>query len=180
MVYTITFLLFPSDPRHYKQEPAMEICSSCDAAAVVAAASSPTAKLVLQDGKLQQFLRPVKASHVLRKDPACFVCNADVMEFDDFVSPVHADDDRQPGQLYFLLPVSMLRRPLHAEEMVAPVTKARAALMVSGGFHFPDASAAKSGSRLVVEPGQRRRRPSSMRRGGEGRDFKLGLSGIPE
>ncbi|KAJ8460672.1 hypothetical protein OPV22_033598 [Ensete ventricosum] len=165
----------------------MGICSSCDATTVVAATA--TAKLVLQDGKLQEFARPVKAFHVLQKDPNCFVCSADDMEFDDFVSPVNADDELQPGQLYFLLPVSMLRRPLHAEEMAALAVKASAALMDSGGYHcrggpvgrlvFPDASA--GGIRSAVAPAARRRRgPSSKRQGGKGRDFKSELGGIPE
>ncbi|CAL9151235.1 uncharacterized protein LOC103993094 [Musa acuminata AAA Group] len=165
----------------------MGICSSCDATTVVAATA--TAKLVLQDGKLQEFARPVKASHVLQKDPNCFVCSADDMGFDDFVSPVNADDELQPGQLYFLLPVSMLRRPLHAEEMAALAVKASAALMDSDGYHcrggpvgrlvFPEASA--DGIRSAVAPAQRRRRgPSSKRRGGKGRDFKSELGGIPE
>ncbi|KAJ8492600.1 hypothetical protein OPV22_014321 [Ensete ventricosum] len=77
----------------------------------------PTAKLVLQDGKLQEFSRPVKASHVLRKDLARFVRNAYDMEFDDFISPIHAEDGLRPGLLYFLLSVFMLRRPLHVKEI---------------------------------------------------------------
>ncbi|THU71588.1 hypothetical protein C4D60_Mb04t03040 [Musa balbisiana] len=67
----------------------MGICTSCDATTV-------TVKLVLQDGTLQQFSRPVKASRILDKHPSCFVCNADNMKFNDFVSPVDADSSLPP------------------------------------------------------------------------------------
>ncbi|WOK92238.1 hypothetical protein Cni_G00929 [Canna indica] len=163
----------------------MGICSSYDATAV-AAASGATAKLVLQDGKLQEFARPVKAAHVLQKDPACFVCSADDMEFDDFVAPVNAEDELQPGQLYFLLPVSMLRRRLHADEIAALAVKASAALMGSGSGCHCQCRKGCAGQHLVfpdaAAPEQRRsrRRPGSRRGGGKGRDFKSGLSGIPE
>ncbi|RWV99672.1 hypothetical protein GW17_00037412 [Ensete ventricosum] len=65
----------------------------------------------------KEFSRPVKASHVLRKDLARFVRNAYDMEFDDFISPIHAEDGLRPGLLYFLLSVFMLRRPLHVKEI---------------------------------------------------------------
>jgi len=108
----------------------MGICSSCEATAVVAL----TAKLVLPDGKLQEFDRPVKVSHVvqLQKDPGCcFVCNSDEMEFGGLVTAVDADEELQMGQLYFLLPRSMLGKFLHADDMAALAVKASNALMVS-------------------------------------------------
>ncbi|XP_042443062.1 uncharacterized protein LOC122028113 [Zingiber officinale] len=173
----------------------MGICSSCEATAVAAgggdaAAATTTAKLVLQDGRLQEFPRPVKAGHVLQKQPSCFVCSANDMEFDDYVSAVDAEDELQLGQLYFLLPVSMLRRRLHADDIAALAVKASAALMSSGGaaggchcraLVFPEA-----GARLAVSTGapelqrRRRRRSGGRRGGGRGRDFKSTLSGIPE
>ncbi|WOK99194.1 hypothetical protein Cni_G07906 [Canna indica] len=103
----------------------MGICNSCDA---LSAADSATAKLVLQDGKLQEFARPVMVSRVLEREPTCFLWDADDMVFDGFVSAVDAEDELRPGQLYFLLPISMLRRPLHAGEMAALAVKASAAL----------------------------------------------------
>ncbi|RWW71397.1 hypothetical protein BHE74_00020864 [Ensete ventricosum] len=78
---------------------------------------STLSSLRSKDGKLQEFSRPVKASHVLRKDLARFVRNAYDMEFDDFISPIHAEDGLRPGLLYFLLSVFMLRRPLHVKEI---------------------------------------------------------------
>ncbi|KAE8655127.1 hypothetical protein F3Y22_tig00117034pilonHSYRG00838 [Hibiscus syriacus] len=101
----------------------MGICSSCDSTHVA------TAKLILHDGRLQEFPYPVKASYVLQKNPMCFICNADEMEFDDIVSAIEEDEELQPGQLYFALPLSWLNYPLHAEEMAALAVKASSALM---------------------------------------------------
>ncbi|XP_064947490.1 uncharacterized protein LOC103989419 [Musa acuminata AAA Group] len=53
------------------------------------------------------------------------------MEFDGFVHAVSADDELRPGQLYFLLPISMLQRPLSKEEVAALAVRASAALLVA-------------------------------------------------
>ncbi|GER35707.1 plastid movement impaired 2 [Striga asiatica] len=104
----------------------MGICSSCESTTVA------TAKLIMDDGGLQEFTCPVKASYVLQANPAYFICNSDEMEFGDVVSPVSDDEELQPGQLYFALPLSRLRRRLRAEEMAALAVKATAALARCG------------------------------------------------
>ncbi|KAL6993658.1 hypothetical protein U1Q18_011770 [Sarracenia purpurea var. burkii] len=105
----------------------MGICSSCESTSVA------TAKLILQDGRLQEFSYPVKASYLLQKDPTSFICNSDEMDFDDVLSAVTDDEELQPGQLYFALPLSQLKHPLLPEEMAALAVKASSALMKSGG-----------------------------------------------
>ena len=55
------------------------------------------------------------------------------MDFDDVVSVIHDDEELQPGQPYFALPLGKLKQPLQAEEMAALAVKARSALMRSGG-----------------------------------------------
>ncbi|KAJ4966210.1 hypothetical protein NE237_018059 [Protea cynaroides] len=105
----------------------MGICSSCEATSVA------TAKLILEDGKLQEFSYPVKVSEVLRKNPTCFICNSDEMYFDDFVSAISEKEVLQPGYLYFALPLSKLKHPLQAEEMAALAVKASLALRRSSG-----------------------------------------------
>ncbi|KAH7851064.1 hypothetical protein Vadar_006887 [Vaccinium darrowii] len=104
----------------------MGICSSCQSTSVA------TAKLVLHDGRLQEYAYPVKVSYILQKDPSCFICNSDDMDFDDVVSAVRDDEELQLGQLYFALPLSRLRRRLEAEEMAALAVKASSALMKTG------------------------------------------------
>nr|GMC57094.1 HTH-type transcriptional regulator protein ptxE [Ipomoea batatas] len=105
----------------------MGICTSCESTSVA------TAKLILTDGRLEEFSYPVKASYVLQKDPTIFICNSDEMDFGDVVSAISGDEELQPGQLYFALPLSRLKRRLQAEEMAALAVKASSALTKSGG-----------------------------------------------
>ncbi|XP_008790201.2 uncharacterized protein LOC103707479 [Phoenix dactylifera] len=173
----------------------MGICSSCQATAAAVEATA-TVKVVLQDGKLEEFSRPVKAANVLQKDPTCFVCNSDDMEFGGFVSAVSADEELQPGQLYFLLPLSELRRPIRAEEMATLAVRASAALMSgassasrchkgslaplvfpAGGRRSGVEAGGGGGGRVAMAEGDRRR---PRRAGGRGRSFTSKLSAIAE
>ncbi|GAB2282534.1 hypothetical protein Dimus_017075 [Dionaea muscipula] len=103
----------------------MGICSSSESTSV------QTAKLILQDGRLQEFPYPVKVSYILQTDPTCIICNSDELEFDDVITAVREDQELQVGQLYFALPRSKLRRPLRPDEMAALAVKASTALMKS-------------------------------------------------
>ncbi|KAL0450256.1 UNVERIFIED_CONTAM: hypothetical protein Slati_1582000 [Sesamum latifolium] len=162
----------------------MGICSSCDSTSVA------TAKLILDDGRLQEFPYPVKVSYVLQKNPACFICNSDEMDFDDVVSAVSDDEELQPGQLYFALPLSRLKHRLQAEEMAALAVKASSALTKSGGncgdkcgcrrniLVFPGETGVKQSRKAggnVGETGSGGRRRS----GGRGK-ITARLSAIPE
>ncbi|KAI3452099.1 hypothetical protein Pfo_008764 [Paulownia fortunei] len=166
----------------------MGICSSCESTSVA------TAKLILDDGRLQEFPYPVKVSCVLQKNPACFICNSDEMDFDDVVSAVSDDEELQPGQLYFALPLSQLKHRLQAEEMAALAVKASSALTKSGGncgekcgcrrniLVFPGEYGPNQ-SRKVVDGGNVGGTGSGRRRsGGAGRRGKITarLSSIPE
>ncbi|KAG6408186.1 hypothetical protein SASPL_131190 [Salvia splendens] len=156
----------------------MGICSSCESTSVA------TAKLILGDGRLQEYPYPVKVSYVLQKNPAFFICNSDEMDFDNVVSAVSDDDELQPGQIYFALPLSKLSRRLQADEMAALAVKASSALSKSGGE--------KCGCRrnILVFTGENDlRQPvkdsgSGGRRSGGGRRRKVALaarlSAIPE
>ncbi|KAM7250947.1 hypothetical protein ACFE04_022830 [Oxalis oulophora] len=104
----------------------MGLCNSSNSTHVA------TAKVVLHDGQLQEFSYPVKVSYVLLKNPSCFICDSDDMDFDGVVSPLKDNDELFPGNLYFALPLSKLRRRLEAEEMAALAVKASSALMKSG------------------------------------------------
>ncbi|XP_042494052.1 uncharacterized protein LOC122073524 [Macadamia integrifolia] len=168
----------------------MGICSSCEATSVA------TAKLILQDGKLQEFSYPVKVSQVLQKDPMSFICNSDEMEFDDFVSAISEEEELQPGQLYFALPLSKLKHPLQAQDMAALAVKASLALTKSsdgdkcGCSRNGVGSVSFSGNRAVVKPSlegdnqlfeeRMRRRRAGASGGGRGRSFTANLGSIPE
>ncbi|KAF7128051.1 hypothetical protein RHSIM_Rhsim11G0172400 [Rhododendron simsii] len=61
--------------------------------------SVATAKLIFLDGAIQVYSSPIKVSHILDQNPACFICHSDHMEFDEFVSAVDVDDELQMGHL---------------------------------------------------------------------------------
>ncbi|KAE8672618.1 Leucine-rich repeat receptor-like protein kinase [Hibiscus syriacus] len=165
----------------------MGICTSCDSTHVA------TAKLILHDGRLQEFPYLVKASYVLQKNPMCFICNADEMAFDDVVAAIEEDEELHPGQLYFALPLTWLNRPLHAEEMAALAVKASSALMKT----TTASEKCRCRSRTVTpfsfseESPRRKVSPAGVSGGGNGgekrgrgrrgsRKFKAVLSSIPE
>ncbi|KAE8709540.1 STS14 protein-like [Hibiscus syriacus] len=161
----------------------MGICSSCNST------HEATAKLILLDGSLQEFPYAVKVSYVLQRNPMCFICNSDEMDFDDVASAIGEDEELQPGQLYFALPLSWLKHPLQAQEMAALAVKASSALIKAGGgkrsgsrhktiipFDFPDESPRRKVSSTVGGSGAEKR--GRGRRGR--RKFKAMLSAIPE
>ncbi|KAK8963348.1 hypothetical protein KSP40_PGU021841 [Platanthera guangdongensis] len=152
----------------------MGICSSSESIAV---APIMTAKLILPDGELKEFAWPVKAALVLQpKDAEFFICDADEMEFGGFVSAVSPEEDLCPGQIYFLLPRSMLRQALQPEDLAAIAYNASSALM----------RAARGGTIPLVfsdarpTPTERTAARSKRRRGGKGRRFEASLSAILE
>ncbi|XP_070052207.1 uncharacterized protein [Nicotiana tomentosiformis] len=104
----------------------MGICSSYESTSVA------TVKLILHDGRLQEFSYPVKASYLLQNDPTIFICNSDEMDFGDVVSAISEEEELQLGQLYFALPLSRLKSRLQAEEMAALAVKASSALNNNG------------------------------------------------
>ncbi|KAG6663245.1 uncharacterized protein LOC122296720 [Carya illinoinensis] len=163
----------------------MGICSSSCSTDVAAA------KLILQDGRLQEFSYPVKVSYVLQMNPTCFIANSDEMDFDDVVSAVNENEELQLGQLYFALPLSKLKQPLQPEEMAALAVKASSALMkASGGEKF---GCGRKPVSPMVFPGDELKSPRRAvssgdaggglrrgRNGGRERKFTAMLRAIPE
>ncbi|XP_073042435.1 uncharacterized protein [Primulina eburnea] len=164
----------------------MGVCSSCEATSVV------TAKLILYDGRLQEFPHPVKVSYVLQKNPSCFICSSDEMDFDGVVSAVGDEEELQPGQLYFALPLSRLQRRLQADDMAALAVKASSALTKSGDkcghrrnvLVFAEENGGGVRSRKVSgmgDSGSKRRNVGGGRAAGRrSGKFSAQLSAIPE
>lgn len=133
-----------------------------------------TAKLILHNGRLLEFPYSVRVSHLLHRYPTYFICDSDEMDFDAVLPAIDADEDLEPGHIYFALPLSCLRRPFKAEEMAALAVKANSALAqccscvtwVSNGDR-------ESGSRL-------KRRGGGGGSSGESRGCKATLNAIPE
>ncbi|KAJ8544892.1 hypothetical protein K7X08_017475 [Anisodus acutangulus] len=150
------------------------VCSSYDSTSVA------TAKLILHDGRLQEFSYPVKASYLLQNDPSIFICNSDEMDFGDVICAVNENEELQLGQLYFALPLSRLQHKLKAEEMTALAVKASSALNNGGGEKFIvfEKSGANFSKKVVDDSGSKGRN----NRGGSGRrkKFTANLSAINE
>lgn len=95
-------------------------------------ADLPTAKLVVIEegagGSIIEFPKPVKVAEILREKPGFFVCHADSMHYDEYVSPLSAEQELQVEHLYFLLPLTRLRHPLSATDMVALAVEASTAM----------------------------------------------------
>ncbi|KAK2665237.1 hypothetical protein Ddye_003811 [Dipteronia dyeriana] len=104
----------------------MGICSSTDNIA--------TAKLIIQDGGvLKEFSYPVRVACVLQENPTCFICNSDDMDFDKVLTSMGKEEELQPGELYFALPLSWLDSPLRAEDLASLAVKGGLALQLVGG-----------------------------------------------
>jgi hypothetical protein len=80
------------------------------------------------------------------------------------VAPVRPEEALQPGQLYFVLPAAMRRRPLQAEEMAALAIRASAALAGDhdGPLVFPEAAAAAGAGARCGKVCRRSRRTTVM------------------
>ncbi|CAL5041869.1 unnamed protein product [Urochloa decumbens] len=98
------------------------------------AAPAP-ALVVAADGSLLEFApasSPVSASEVLGANAAdhgrFFLCSSDALYFDADVPALGADELLRPGQIYFVLPATMLGRPLSSADMAALAVRASDAL----------------------------------------------------
>lgn len=103
-----------------------------------------TTKLILSNGGLLQFSRPIMASHVLGRDEStCFVCDSDTMEIDQDLTAIAGDKELRLGQIYFVLPRSMLNKPLKGNGMAELAVRASVALSETVG---------RRGRRRMVAP----------------------------
>lgn len=93
---------------------------------------TPFANVVSLAGVLRRYPIPVTASQVLCMETsspgAYFLCDSDRLDFDDYVKSLSPDEELEPEQVYFVLPVYKLRRRLAAAEMAALAVKASTAL----------------------------------------------------
>ncbi|KAF0915300.1 hypothetical protein E2562_035335 [Oryza meyeriana var. granulata] len=165
----------------------MGACNSCEATAVAAVNGSSAsgeataARVVLADGALRRFPGGTRASQAVKAAAggasSWFLCSADGLELGGAVAAVAGDEALQPGQLYFVLPASMRRRPLQAEEMAALAVRASAALVGDhdGPLVFPETA---TGGATDPRGGKGCRR--SRRRPSRGRDFVPDLGAIAE
>jgi hypothetical protein len=94
--------------------------------------SQPTVRVITPDGSLREFTTSVSASDPLvDTGETHFLCNSDNLYFDSEITAVGPTELLQPGQLYFMLPISMLGNVLSGIDMAALAVKASSALAQS-------------------------------------------------
>ncbi|XP_047051751.1 uncharacterized protein LOC124657209 [Lolium rigidum] len=101
-----------------------------------------TAKVVGLDGSMTQYAAPVTARDALGDDKSgqgalVFLCSSDELSFDTPPRALADEEALQPGWLYFVLPVSMLRLALSGHEMAALAVRASSALAIVSGVASP-------------------------------------------
>ncbi|XP_047046251.1 uncharacterized protein LOC124651160 [Lolium rigidum] len=100
-----------------------------------------TAKVVGLDGSMTQYAAPVTARDALgdksRQGASVFLCSSDELRFDAPPRALADEEALQPGWLYFVLPVSMLRLALSGHEMAALAVRASSALAIVSGVASP-------------------------------------------
>ncbi|GMJ06979.1 hypothetical protein HRI_004367100 [Hibiscus trionum] len=84
----------------------------------------PTTKIIHPDGKLQEFRQPIRASLILSRNPNCFLSNSELMYVDSRLPHVPEDEQLQPDQIYFLLPLSKSQATLSLQELCLLAIKA--------------------------------------------------------
>ncbi|KAJ4799140.1 HTH-type transcriptional regulator [Rhynchospora pubera] len=103
--------------------------------------------VIMPDGSVRELTTIVSASDPLfNADETHFLCNSDTLYFDSEVVAVGSDELLQPGQLYFMLPESMLGSTLSSADMAILAVKASTALAPSN----PKRRTGNGGRRLQV------------------------------
>ncbi|XP_078180111.1 uncharacterized protein LOC144574120 [Carex rostrata] len=149
----------------------------------VQATSPASVKLILSDGGLREFSWPIKPAYILGKEEqTSFVCDSDTMEIDQIVTATASNKELRLGQIYFVLPRSMLNRPLKAEEMAALVVRASGALAkASSGGKGRKGTVTPLVFEMEEESNKEEKKRVGERKGsGKGRKFATDLSAIAE
>ncbi|KAM3240842.1 hypothetical protein ACQJBY_054096 [Aegilops geniculata] len=106
-------------------------------------------RVIAADGSLKELPASprVAVSDVLAGDAASFfVCNSDALYFNEPPPALASDELLRPGQIYFLLPAAVLRRPLSSADMAALAVRASAAI---AGAKRPERRGGKKNLRVV-------------------------------
>ena len=91
--------------------------------------STNVAFVISTKGELRQYPTPIFVSEVLQfEKPSFFVCNSDNLYQDQDIPCLDSEDELDAGQIYFILPKTMLARRLSASDMASLAVKASLAL----------------------------------------------------
>ncbi|XP_076899739.1 uncharacterized protein LOC143553684 [Bidens hawaiensis] len=91
--------------------------------------NSTSAFVVTNKGELLEYPTPIFVSEVLEfEKPSSFLCNSDTLYCDQRIQSLDQEQQLDAGQIYFILPKTMLRRRLTTTDMAALANKASHAL----------------------------------------------------
>ncbi|GMI68869.1 hypothetical protein like AT3G50800 [Hibiscus trionum] len=90
--------------------------------------SSAAAKVVHVEGRVQEFRQSVQAKNIVAQNPGHFLCSSESMSIGTCVPHVPDEEELQPGQIYFLLPLSQSDKPLSLPDLCSLAIKASAGL----------------------------------------------------
>ncbi|XP_008797023.2 uncharacterized protein LOC103712315 [Phoenix dactylifera] len=99
------------------------------------------AKVIHLDGSLEEYEEAVRAGLVAARNPGCCLCAGEALEVGAHPQEVAEAEELQPGQLYFLLPVSS-RHPLSLPDLCLLAIRASSALRRSPQVASPPCSSA--------------------------------------
>ncbi|XP_052180405.1 uncharacterized protein LOC127793744 [Diospyros lotus] len=98
--------------------------------------SSGVVKVLLSDGRLEIYTRPVKAAELMLENPSQFICDAGHLKVGHRIPGLLADEELERRQFYFLLPMEMLYSVLTHEEFTSLSYKASKALKQGVSLNF--------------------------------------------
>ncbi|KAJ8747674.1 hypothetical protein K2173_017904 [Erythroxylum novogranatense] len=107
--------------------------------------SPPTAKVVSINGLLHEYGIPISVSQVLEAEASSsssssssswFLCNSDLLSYDDYIPALTSNASLHPNHIYFVLPNSKLQNVLTASDMAALAVKAGSALQKASNNNY--------------------------------------------
>ncbi|GAB4847088.1 hypothetical protein Ancab_026098 [Ancistrocladus abbreviatus] len=93
--------------------------------------SATTVKVVDMEGGVREFEPPISAGKVVSTtNPNCFLCSWETMLIDTLVQRVAEEVELQPAHLYFLMPISLSKKPLSLKDLCVLAINASSKLSI--------------------------------------------------
>nr|GEV27498.1 ribonuclease H-like domain, reverse transcriptase, RNA-dependent DNA polymerase [Tanacetum cinerariifolium] len=103
--------------------------------------------------ELRQFPTPIFVSEVLQYEkPSFFVCNSDNLYQDQDIPSLDSENELDAGQIYFILPKTMLARRLSASDMASLAVKASLALDSNSNSNYSHVKKKKKINNARISP----------------------------
>ncbi|MFS8028722.1 hypothetical protein Hanom_Chr16g01513731 [Helianthus anomalus] len=79
--------------------------STCGFMIVPIMKTNKAARVIFPSGEIRQFREPIKAAEIMLECPAFFVVNSRTLNINRCFSPLLADQDLEPGNIYIMFPM---------------------------------------------------------------------------